>query len=364
MRIGGAQRVAANIAKYSPPEYHFTYLVFGEIVGDYEREILAAGNDVVHICSPKKGYHAHILALRKQMKTRSYDVVHCHNMYSCGIVMRLAKQIGVPGRVSHSHTAKDNILQESFARKLYKNMMRNLIWHYSTDFLACGEDAGEELYGKERFREKGIVIKNGIDTAAYRYNEETRKSIRAQYNLGGRFVIGHVGHYVTVKNQMYLIRLMPEILKTRPDSMLLLFGDGEMRGAFAAEISQLEIEDHVLLMGNVSNIPQVLSAIDVFAFPSILEGTPLALLEAQANGLPCIISDLVPSDACVTDLINKVSLADQSAWIRSLLNASRDTKTDYASVISKRYGDTHSSMEKIYTIFEKYRCEDLPCSLH
>lgn len=355
LRIGGAQRVAANIAKYAPSGYHFTYLVFNEGTGEYEPEVRANGNDVVHIPSPKKGYPAHLRMLKEQMQARNYDVVHCHNMYSCGIVMHLAKQIGIPGRISHSHTAKDNVLQSSWPRKLYKSVMRQLILRDSTDYLACGEDAGEELYGKEQFQKRGIVIKNGIDTAAYRYNAETRRQVRAQHHWESHFLIGHIGHYVTVKNQIYLIRLMPEILRTQPHAMLLLFGDGEMHETLAAEIRQLGLDDSVTLMGNVSNIPYILSALDVFAFPSLLEGTPLALLEAQANGLPCIISDHVPADACVTDLIQKLSLSDQQAWITSILNASRDTRLDYSSVLREKYEDIHTSMGKIYTTFDKYR---------
>lgn len=354
LRIGGAQRVAANIAKYAPSDYHFTYLVFDEEIGEYEPEIRMHGNEVIHIPSPKKGYPAYLRALQEQMRAHDYDVVHCHNMYSCGLVMQLAKQAGIPGRISHSHTAKDNILQESFPRKAYKRAMRDLIWTYSTDYLACGEDAGEELYGKQRFEKSGVVIKNGIDTAAYRFNADSRRRIREKYNLGDRFVIGHVGHYVEVKNQLFLIRMMPEILKRRPDAALLLFGEGETRAEMQAEIDRLGLSDSVRLMGNVSNIPQVLSTLDVFAFPSVLEGTPLALLEAQANGLPCVISATIPDDACVTDLIQKLPLSSPSAWSEALLAAEREPDADYTSVLSKRYEDIHDSMAKLYGIFEKY----------
>ena len=354
LKIGGAQRVAANIAKYAPSDYHFTYLVFDEEIGEYEPEICAQGNVVVHIPSPKKGYSAYLRALREQMQAKAFDVVHCHNMYSCGIVMQLAKQVGIPGRIPHSHTAKDNILQGSFPRKAYKRAMRDLIWTCSTDYLACGEDAGEELYGKKRFEQKGVVIKNGIDTAAYRFNTESRRMIREKYGLGDRFVIGHVGHYVEVKNQIFLIRMMPEILKHSPDAVLLLFGEGDTRPEMQAAIDQLDLSAFVRLMGNVSNIPQVLSALDVFAFPSVLEGTPLALLEAQANGLPCVISDTIPDDACVTDLIHKLPLSVPDLWTEAILTAKREPNADYTSILLARYEDIHDSMSKLYGIFEKY----------
>lgn len=354
LRVGGAQRVAANVSEYAPESFHFTYLVFDEEIGEYEAEIFATGNEVVHIPSPKKGYILYLKALWKQMHARSYDVVHCHNMYSCGLVMLAATCADIPGKISHSHTAKDNILLETFPRKAYKRVMRGLIWSCSTEYLACGEDAGEELYGKRYFEKHGVVIKNGIDTAAYRFNAESRRQIREKYGLGDRFVIGHVGHYVEVKNQFFLIRMIPEILKRRSDVVLLLFGEGDNRVEMQAEIDRLGLNDSVRLMGNVSNIPQVMSAFDVFAFPSLLEGTPLALLEAQANGLPCVISDTIPDDACVTDLIRKLPLSDSVPWAEAILTAKRNMNTDYTSVLSERYGDVHDSMAKLYGIFEKY----------
>lgn len=354
LRVGGAQRIAANIAKNAPTDYHFTYVVFDEQIGEYEVEIQSLGIDVIHIPSPKKGYPTYLLALLEQMRAKKFDVVHCHNMYSCGLVMLTAKLVGIPGRISHSHTAKDNVLRDSFLRKTYKRAMKDMIWTCSTDYLACGEDAGEELYGKNRFIQSGVVIKNGIDTATYHYDEDSRRIIRDRYGLCGRFVIGHVGHYVEVKNQLFLIRMMPEILNRCPSAVLLLFGEGETRAEMQIEIDQLGLGDSVRLMGNVFDIPQVLSAFDVFAFPSVLEGTPLALLEAQANGLPCVISDAIPDDACVTNLILKLPLSNEFAWVNAILAAKREHGIDYTSILTEQYEDIHDSMSRLYSIFEKY----------
>ena len=354
LKIGGAQRVAANISKYAGPEFHFTYAVFGDDVGDYEKEITGKGHRVVHIPSPKQSSAAFSRALEEVMHSEKYDVVHCHTMYSCGLVMMLAKRNGIPGRISHSHTAKDNA-RDSAKRKMYKKGMRDLIWHFGTDYLACGTDAGIELYGEKRFREKGIVIKNGIDTAAYRYNEGHCASIRRQLNLTDRFIIGHVGHYEPVKNQIFLIRLMPEILKHRPNAVLLLYGEGSTRSELEEDIQKLDLTDSAFVMGNANNIPEILSAFDVFAFPSLFEGTPLALLEAQANGLPCVISDQVPDDACVTELIQKLSLDDPAAWAKAILSAERDPKTDHTAALLSHYEDIHASMNKLYQIFDQYK---------
>ena len=354
LKIGGAQRVAANIAKYAPEGMRFTYLVFGSEIGDYEAELRAEGHEIVHVSSPKKSRLAFSKALMHQLKSGRYDVVHCHTMYSCGLVMFIAKLMGVPGRISHSHTAKDQAGNRSSFRSAYKRLMQGLIWFCGTDYLACGTDAGAELYGTVRFQKKGVVIKNGIDTAAYRYSARNRTAARNALGLQNEFIIGHVGHYEAVKNQKFLIQLMPKLLNTRKDAMLLMYGGGSQRQELENEITALGLNEHARVMGNANNIPEVLSAFDVFAFPSLFEGTPLALLEAQANGVPCVISDCIPEDACVTDLIKKLPLDNHDAWIQTILNSKRDEKKDYTGVLHSQYEDIHDSMKQLYGVFSKY----------
>lgn len=354
LKIGGAQRVAANISKYAYDDLHFTYMVFGDDIGEYEQEITAAGHSVVHVPSPKKSEAAFSNALFRQLRSRKYDVVHCHTMYSCGLVMLIARLMGVPGRVSHSHTAKDQAGNRSSLRGLYKRFMQDLIWYCGTDYLACGADAGAELYGAARFQKKGVVIKNGIDTSAYRFSPDNRSAVRNLLGLRDVFVIGHVGHYEAVKNQVFLIRLMPEILKNRQNAVLLLYGGGSQRKTLENEIAKLGLNDHVRVMGNVNNIPDILSAFDVFAFPSLFEGTPLALLEAQANGLPCVISDSIPEDACLTDLICRIPLSEPQEWMKQILSAERHHASDYPEALERKYESIRKSMEAIYEIFRKY----------
>lgn len=354
LKIGGAQRVAANIAKYASDDNHFVYAVFDPDVGDYEAEILNGGHEVVRFAPPRKR-RRFISEFTQLLRSKQFDVVHCHTMYSCGLVMLIAWLHRVPGRISHSHTALDQASGRSSWRTLYKGLMRELIWLFGTDYLACGRDAGEELYGKRRFSEKGVIVKNGIDTERYRFSETNRKQIRAKYQLENRFVIGHVGHYETVKNQLFLIRRMPEVIRARPDAVLLLFGEGSTRSGLETEIENLGLASHVRVMGNVNNIPAVLSSFDVFAFPSLFEGTPLALIEAQANGLPCVISDQVPQDACVTDLIRTLPLDDAAKWVQAILAAERDRETDHTAALLSHYEDIHESMAKLYEIFDRYK---------
>lgn len=349
LNIGGAQAVAANISRYAPTHLHVTYLVFRDRPGDYEQAILDRGHRVLHWPSPSENLPRFFLRLLKLLRREHFDVVHCHTMYNCGPVMLAAKLAGVRGRISHSHTTREE-RRESPLRSAYRAVMRFFINTCSTRLWACGHDAGRTLYGAA-FSKRGTVIPNGIDRTAFSFSPEARTALRREYGLEGHFVIGHAGHYIEVKNQKYLIERMPRLLELRPDALLLLFGEGPDRPMLEQTISELGLSDRVRLMGNASGMGRILSAFDVFAFPSLFEGTPLALIEAQTNGLGCVISDRIPADAVVSELVTALPLEEPEAWGRAIAAARRPS--DPASVRT-RYPDVGESMEMIYRAYESY----------
>ena len=357
MKVGGAQRVAANIAEYAPDHFHFYYQVFGDGVGEYEPELISQGHRIVRTPSPQTSILGYIISTARLIREEQIDIVHSHNMFASGILMFLAWVLGVPGRITHSHTSKDEAFPSKL-RMLYKKYMRHLIRRFSTDYIACGYDAGKELYGEDWFREKGVIIKNGIDIKAFRYNPSYAQEIRDRYHLNGKFVLGHVGHYAAVKNQSFLLELLPTILETRPKTALIMFGEGEERASLAAKITSLRLEENAVLAGNSNEIHKVLSAFDVFLFPSLFEGTPLALIEAQANSLPCIVSDTIPKDAILTDFVRQVPLDDPSAWIREILGASRKKDCSGTTQLLKSYETVEESMQSIYRIYRKYEVKE------
>jgi len=190
----------------------------------------------------------------------------------------------------------------------------------------------------------------------FAYSEENREKIRADYGFAsGNSVIGHSGTLLPLKNQEFLIRLMPEIQKKKPDVRLMLMGQGE-----EAELRRLQtiaaecgVEDDVVFCGGVNNVNECLSAMDVFAFPSLREGTPLALIEAQANGLPCIISDCIPADAILTDLVHPQSLENDESWVDALINAHRYDPVKYAQKIEDAGYSIKTSCNPIYEIYRR-----------
>ena len=202
------------------------------------------------------------------------------------------------------------------------------------------------------------MVKNGIDISKYSFSEQNRDYQRKFLQITDCFVIGNVGHYVSVKNQSFLINLMPEIRKKRENAILLLFGEGEDRERLQKAIDEQKATNYIKLMGNTDEVAEILSALDVFAFPSLFEGTPLALIEAQANGLPCIVSNLIPTDGCITKSVQRLPLVNEE-WVTGILNAQREISAESVNELYDVYEDVTDSMSTIYRTIVSYVQEDI-----
>ena len=352
LNIGGAEKVARDIGLYADSsEYEVHYIVFGDRIGEYEQELWDHGCRIIHMSGPAKSYSHYVRELIRLMKQQSYTAVHAHTMFNAGWVMLAARIAGVPIRISHAHSALRN--GSSLIKGLYELLMRGLILSCSTDLVACGGAAGERLFGKTAFRRKGQLIPNGIETGAYAFSLSSRDRVRAQLQLQDAFVIGHVGHLSKVKNQSFLIRLMPSILQRQTKAKLLMLGEGEDRPMLEQLIQTLGLQAHVIMTGNVRNVPDYLSAMDVFAFPSLFEGMPLSIVEVQANGLPCVLSTGVPKDVYLTDLLKPIPLDDPEQWIDKICSSRRGKPERYREIVRRSGVDTEEAIMKIYRIYER-----------
>ncbi len=350
--IGGAEKVARDIALYSDPEvYQHHYVVFWPEIGAYEPQLTEHGCKVFHIAPPGKSYMAFLRELKGLMQAVPYTAVHAHTMFNAGWVMLLAKYRKVPVRVAHAHSALD--VKRSWKVRAYEAVMRLLILTCATDLIACGEKAGIRLFGRRAYRNRAELILNGIDTARFRFDGQRRHQMRKQLGLENCFVIGHAGHLAKVKNQQYLLKCMPEILKCRPEAKLLLLGEGPDRPMLENMIADLGLSDAVMMTGNVMNVPDYLSTMDVFAFPSLYEGMPLSIVEVQTNGLPCILSSGVPEDVYLTDLVKSLPLDTPDKWVEAILNSRRNGSESYAGLLRDLGLDASAAMDKIYRIYEK-----------
>lgn len=350
LQLGGAEKVAADIGLYADSEkYEVHYVVFGSEVGAYEAELEEHGCKIFHMPQPSEGYCAYLKNLKKLIRTYRYDAIHAHTMFNIGWAMLAGKLYGVPVRVSHAHSALRE--KRSMKVRLYEAAMRRLILTCSTDLVACGVQAGERLYGKRDFQKRGRLILNGIDTQRFIFDAKRREAFRKELGLENSFIIGHVGHLAGVKNQAFLLELMPEILKRKPNAYLLLIGDGADRPMLEQKVAALHLQDCVRFTGNVRNVPDYLNAMDVFAFPSLYEGMPLSIIEVQTNGLPCVISNRVPKDVFLTDLIHSLPLEDKATWISAICTAERGESGKYAAQMQNSGFDVANAVGQIYKVY-------------
>lgn len=348
----GEQKISRDIGLLRDPnnlEIH--YVVFTEAVDRFEPQLQERGCIVHH--RPLKGrrpyfYFQLYRTLKALMKKERYDAVHAHCMFQSGIVMLAANHTGVPIRITHSHNAGKNRKRFSL---LYDFVMRWLIRSCSSQLVSCGNAAGEFLFGKKTYHKRGKLILNGVDTDIFKFSSANREVARKELNLEQGFVIGIVARLEPSKNHSFLLQLMPEIIKRKPEAILLIVGDGHERVKLETQAREMGLTEHVRFLGSVDNVAHYLNAMDVFALPSLFEGMPLTLMEAQANGLPCVISENVPEDVIQTDLIHVVPLSAKDVWVKELCVAERNDSERYAEVVRARGLSYDQMLAKIYTLY-------------
>ena len=350
--IGGAERVCRDIGYYADKEqFRIDYLVFGDEIGAYEIELVSKGCQICHWAVLSWNHLGYYRKLKKMIRENHYDVVHCHTMFNSGIVIRAARHCGVPIRIAHSHSIC-GLEQRNYVQIIYEKLMRRWIQKNATHFIGCGIEAGNWLFGEAFFQKHGMVILNGIELESFKYDPVSRDKIRAKHHLNDSFIVGHVGHLAPVKNQIFLLQLLPEILKYRPNAHLLLLGEGKDRAVLEREINIRKLSNHVTMTGNVRNVNEYLSAMDVFVFPSRYEGMPLTLVEVQANGLPCVVSDRVPNDVFLTDIITQLPLENsKQCWVDSIVQAHRSDPQRFYNMVQQCGLDIERVLENIYSIY-------------
>ena len=256
-----------------------------------------------------------------------FDVVHSHVRHYSGYTLWLAKRAGIPVRIVHSHDgASPSDCSPNLIRRAYLSIARRLISKYATIRLAASGKAAEAMFGPAwRCDSLCKLLYYGIDLDPFRADRDC--SLRATLQLPpDAFVIGNVGRLVEQKNHRFLLEIARSVADAVSKTRLLLIGDGPLRATIQRQAAEIGIADRVVFTGLRSDVPRLLhSAVDVFVMPSLHEGLPLALLEAQAAGLPCFVADSVPDEAdVVPQLVTRLQLSQSaSTWARFVV-ASRN----------------------------------------
>ncbi len=249
----------------------------------------------------------YVRKLSKIMREGGYDAVHAHGN-SCTLLTEMiaAGNAGMRVRIPHAHNTSCN-------QKFLHAALRPFFDRSYTAAAACGEAAGRFLFRNRPF----TVLKNGIETARFAFLPEVRTRVRHEMGFDGRFVVLHIGGFNDYKNQMFLLEPLHKAMENRKDLIMLFAGDGERMDAVREKAGG---DQRIRFLGNRSDVPELLAAADLFVLPSLYEGFPISLIEAQASGLPCLVSEKVTEDAAITGLVRFFPLEEEK-WAEAMEKA-------------------------------------------
>ncbi|WP_407330998.1 glycosyltransferase [Enterovibrio sp. 27052020O] len=323
MNAGGIETWLMNIFRMLRAEnILFDFVVNSNKPGFYDEEIRVLGGDIYYggsLRRPDKTFRVVKTLLDRNM----YSSVHCHNIENATSALLAAYINGSKSRLLHSHNDfGTKISCSSLFSKIYLKIQRYLSIVLSSELLAVSKAAGFSLFGDSEYQ----VIPLSIQLDRFIPTED---SSVIRKNLGiaeGMLVVGHVGRFDYQKNQIFIVEISQYLLSSLPETKFVLVGSGELSAKIKQSVVDLGIDKNFIFLGQVGNVPEIMKEIfDVFLFPSHSEGLGLAVVEAQASGLPVICSDVLPVEATVVEeLVTRMSLrAHASEWASRLETISR-----------------------------------------
>lgn len=284
----------------------------------------------VNICNIPQFKYYNIISYCKSINcffedNSTYNVVHSHSVTTGLFVQFYAKKYGIEKRILHSRTTR---FDGNMFRRIISRIMCVFAQFYATDFFACSEEAGRFAFGKKR---KFTVINNGIQIEKFCFDYKVRDIIRRDLCLTDCFVIGCVCRFSKPKNFPFMIDVVMKLIQTDSTIKLLLVGDGSLKNYIENRFRDNNFSDKLIIVGEKDNVWDYYFAMDVFFSPSLWEGFGTTAIEAQATGLPCVVSDHFPPSTKITDYMFRVSLSDSiDLWTDTILktkNYRRDEKT-------------------------------------
>ena len=307
---GGVETWLLHVLKaIDTKRFQFDFCTFGHHAGLFAPEVERLGARVLR-CPLSKNLWKFGTCFRRILRQGQYDVVHSHVHFFSGAILRWAQAERVPVRIAHSHNSHDG-KSRTASRRAYRSLMRRLLRDYATHGLAASRLAAEDVFLDWRNDPRIAILHYGIDLQRFQGSIDSDSSRKKIGLPPGARVIGHVGNFVPAKNHSFLLDLASQVKKRRPDIHFLLIGDGSLRASVEARALTMGLQGIIHFLGTRTDVPELLrSCVDAFVFPSLREGLPIAVLEAQAAGLPCVISkDITGEVAVLPDQIDQLPLA-------------------------------------------------------
>ncbi|MFD0829849.1 glycosyltransferase family 1 protein [Neobacillus sp. M.A.Huq-85] len=348
MNRGGAETLLMNLYRnIDRDKVQFDFLTCKEGVFDAEIEQLGGKIHRIPYIS-EVGHFGYIKELKNFLtENNHYKIIHAHMDKMSGLVLREANKAGIPIRISHSHNTSS---EGGIASKIYKWYAGKAIRSNATNLFACSKTAAKWLFKNNT--NPIHIIKNGIECEKFSFSQETREEVRTELNFkNNQLVLGHVGRFNHQKNHGFLIHLFEKYHKINPNSVLILIGDGPLRLDIQKKVEKLKLEDHVKFMGVRNDIHRLLHAFDLFIFPSLHEGLPVSLIEAQAAGLKCLISENISREVDMgIHLVEFLPINDTNIWLEKINNTKVNRSISINSLVNHGYEikGTAVNIEKFY----------------
>lgn len=353
MNRGGAETLLMNLYRnIDRSKIQFDFLTCKE--GVFDQEIRELGGNVHRIpYVTDVGHFKYQKELKKFFFSNpQYKIVHSHMDKMSGFVLAAACGAGVPVRIAHSHSTRS---EGGVLGRSYKWFAGNMIDKYATNWLACSKESSEWLYKNKS--ENVLILKNGIHSVKYQFSQSKRTEIRAEWGLEeNAFVLGHVGRFSSPKNHYFLLEILKDVLSINPKVVMVLAGDGELLPDVKRKAEELQLTNKIKFLGSRNDVEKVLQGFDLFLFPSLFEGFPVSVIEAQGSGLPCLISDTITRSVDMGgELINFLPLTSRNEWLQKIIMFMRNgysrNQNAYRFIVKNGYDiqNTSNQIVSFYT---------------
>lgn len=329
---GGIETVVLSIFNnIDKNKFHIDFLVHGVDENNKIHEKLMQSGAFIYYVTPRYlSYRQNIADIMNVLLNNHFDIVHAHMDISSYFVLRIARKLGIRVRIAHSHNTASQFSQSrslmcNFAHKMLLEYAKHELRRLSTHFIACSDAAGKWLFGDDICRsDRYLLYRNGINVDEFIYDNLVREKLRKDLKISNNFVIGHIGRFSPQKNHKFLIRVFKEVYNECCKARLLLVGEGELLPQIREEVHKCGLPDEAVIFAGVrSDTYRIYQAMDIMVMPSLYEGLPLVMVEAQASGLKVIASNNVTNEAKLIPETEFLPLSDPYIWIEKILQCSR-----------------------------------------
>ena len=336
---GGIDRYLYNYCtKIKDVQFDFVVVDEGSKKGMLEDSIKSLGSNIFRVSPLRNGLRRNYNQLLSIMKCGNYDAVHSHLGYKSFVALKCAKECGIKTRIAHAHISFE---PESFLKKIIRRICTKRTIRYSTNLVACGIKAAKWVWGESAFKNGLVTIhNNAIPTDLFAFNKNERDYYRQKFNLADGLVFGNVGRIGPQKNQIRLISIFNEIHKINKNVSLLLIGSDETNGECKKAVDEFGLQASVHFLGVRDDVNRLFNAFDCFIFPSVYEGLPFTLIEAECNGVPILYSESITEEVLFNCNVLRMSLnLSDKEWAIAALKVTELGRDDNGrlNVISHGY---------------------------